>query len=527
MFTPPATVTGDSQRFTIAYSIDDGHGGTDDATATVDVVASRAPVAPVAVDDVVGPVLPGTVVTFDVLANDIDPDGSRADLTPSSADAALTFGADGLANLTAGAESAEHAYTVTDPDGLTSTAVLAVIVNTNLAPTVDPISATSTAGEPVTIDIGSAVHDPDGDIVFFSCCDGIRGGSAATVTSAGGQLTVTFSPDSGFSGAAGFSFRADDQHGHVVSAPVTVDVLAPANRPPTATDGTGTVEAGTTGTVSLRPFVTDPDEATGDVLTFGVGTPPAGVSLDGSTVSVSAPINAGGTTVAVPYTVTDAAGAQAAATLTVTVTPNQTPPPIAVADEVRITQSTSATVAVLSNDVDPLGQGLRVVSAGAVDGSATVSVNADGSVTVKPAPDYFGTLHVTYTIRDARDTDAGQASGQLTVNVVGLPGAPPTPQATATNATATVTWGQAAANGSPIDDIQVTMDGGASVQSLGVTSSHVFTGLPNGVPVSFQVRAHNEAGWGPWSGPSAPVTPDTEPDGRPRRASRSATAASR
>ncbi len=199
--------------------------------------------------------------------------------------------------------------------------MLAVIVNANLAPTVDPISATSNAGEPVTIDIGSAVHDPDGDIVFFSCCDGIRGGSAATVTSAGGQLTVTFSPDSGFSGAAGFSFRVDDQHGHVVSAPVTVDVLAPANRPPTAIDGTGTVEAGTTGTVSLRPFVSDPDEATGDVLTFGIGTPPPGVSLDGSTVSVSAPINAGGTTVAVPYTVTDSAGAQAAATLTVTVTP--------------------------------------------------------------------------------------------------------------------------------------------------------------------------------------------------------------
>ena len=46
MFTPPASITGDSQRFTIAYSIDDGHGGTDDATVTVDVVASRAPGGP-------------------------------------------------------------------------------------------------------------------------------------------------------------------------------------------------------------------------------------------------------------------------------------------------------------------------------------------------------------------------------------------------------------------------------------------------------------------------------------------------
>ncbi|MFT3852341.1 MAG: Ig-like domain-containing protein [Ilumatobacteraceae bacterium] len=513
MFTPPASMSGDSQRFTIAYAIDDGHGGTDDATITVDVVASRTPVAPVAVDDVAGPVLPGTAVTVDVLANDLDPDGARSELTPSSTDPSLTFDAAGTATVVAGAASAEYAYTITDPDGLTSTAVLAVIVNDNLAPVVAPITATSTAGEPVTIDIGSQVTDPDGDVVFFACCDNPRGGSTSTDVSAGGQLTVTFTPDSAFAGAGGFSFRADDQHGHVVSAPVTVDVLAPANRPPTATDGTGSVEAGTTGTVSLRPFVTDPDEATGDVLTFALGTVPPGVSLAGSTVSVATPVDAGDTTIAVPFTVTDSAGAQASATVTVAVTPNRTPPPIAVADQVRITQSTSTTVAVLANDVDTLGQGLRVVSAGAVDANAAVTVNGDGGVTVTPDPTFFGSLHVNYTISDTRNSEAGQATGQLTVDVVGMPGAPPTPQATATNATATVTWGQAAANGSPIDDVQVAINGDVNNPvPVGLASSHVFTGLSNGVAVSFQVRAHNEAGWGPWSGASSPVTPDTQPD---------------
>ena len=48
----------------------------------------------------------------------------------------MTFDAEGTATLIAGAASEEHAYTVTDPDGLTSSAVLAVIVNDNLAPTV-------------------------------------------------------------------------------------------------------------------------------------------------------------------------------------------------------------------------------------------------------------------------------------------------------------------------------------------------------------------------------------------------------
>lgn len=512
MFTPPVSISGETQRFTIAYAIDDGHGGSDDATITVDVAATRSPVAPVAVDDVVGPVLPGTTVTVDVLANDLDPDGARSELTPSSTDPALTFDADGRATLVAGAASEEHAYTITDPDGLTSSAVLAVIVNDNLAPIVAPIGATSQAGEAVTIDIGSQVSDPDGDIVFFSCCDGSRGGTATTDVSAGGQLTVTFTPDTGFAGAAGFSFRADDQHGHVVAAPVTVDVLAPANRPPTAADGTASVEAGTTGTASLRPFVEDPDEATGDTLSFGIGASSDGVSLDGSTVSIATPIDAGDTTLSVPFTVTDSTGAQASATLTVTVTPNLTPPPIAVADQVRITQSTSTTVPVLANDVDTLGQGLRVVSAGAVDGPAQVTVNGDGSLSVTPAADFFGTVHVNYTIRDARNSDAGQATGQLTVDVVGLPGVPPTPQATATNATATVTWGQPAANGSPIDDVRISINSDQDGVSVGLASSHVFTGLTNGEPVSFRVRGHNEAGWGPWSAPSAPVTPDTQPD---------------
>ena len=60
------------------------------------------------------------------------------------------------------------------------------------------------------------------------------------------QLVVTFDPDDGFAGPATFAYTVDDQQGHTVAGAVTVDVLAPANRPPAATDGTFAVEAGDT-----------------------------------------------------------------------------------------------------------------------------------------------------------------------------------------------------------------------------------------------------------------------------------------
>jgi hypothetical protein len=40
------------------------------------------------------------------------------------------------------------------------------------------------------------------------------------------------------------------------------------------------------------------------------------------------------------------------------------------------------------------------------------------------------------------------------------------------------------------------------------TVTCVVSGLTNGTPYSFQVRALNGAGWGPWSATSDPVTPE-------------------
>jgi hypothetical protein len=167
---------------------------------------------------------------------------------------------------------------------------------------------------------------------------------------------------------------------------------------------------------------------------------------------------------------------------------------------------------VVSNDIDSLGRGLVVVDAQVAGGQGTAAVGADGrSITFTPATGAFGAAAVTYTVQDGRATAEGQALGELSVEIIGFPDPPSTPQATAQPATATVTWSLGAANGSPIDDVEVRVNSGEA-QSVGVTSSHTFEGLDNGVQLVFEVRSHNEAGWSVWSQPSSPVTPDIEPN---------------
>ena len=233
------------------------------------------------------------------------------------------------------------------------------------------------------------------------------------------------------------------------------------------------------------------------------------MARSGDTVVASPPIDGAGRTYDVGYTVTDSAGAQASAKVTVTVTEPNVPAPTAVTDQARTTQGTGVSVPVLANDIDPLGRGLTIVGANVSDGSGTATVSGS-EIVYQPSAGYFGATTFTYTVQDARRTPAGQAVGSVAVTVIGRPGAPSTPQATADNATATVTWGLPPANGSPITAVELQPEGLAPI-SLGVTSSHTLTGLVNGRAYRFQVRAQNEAGWSEWSGWSSPVTPDTIP----------------
>ena len=229
---PPASAVAEGTELAFTYAIDDGRGGIGQATITVDVIPVGDALPPVAVDDLVGPVAPGQTVEVDVLANDLDPDGNPAELTIASDDPALADRDGSVVTIVAGAASSRHVYTITDPAGLTDTAEVDVLVVPNRAPLVAPFTTEVQAGTPLSIDLAAQATDPDGDTLFFACCDSPQGGSATTAANGAGELRVTFTPDAGFAGTASFAYTADDQQGHSVAGAVTIEVLPPANTAP-------------------------------------------------------------------------------------------------------------------------------------------------------------------------------------------------------------------------------------------------------------------------------------------------------
>ena len=118
------------------------------------------------------------------------------------------------------------------------------------------------------------------------------------------------------------------------------------------------------------------------------------------------------------------------------------------------------------------------------------------------------TVPVTVTFRGGLTASAGSFTLTTLVPPPALPpGAPTAVSAMAGNASATVTWSAPADTGSfPISTYEVRSTP-AGESCLATTLTCTITGLANGTVYSFEARALNGAGWGPWSAPSNTVTP--------------------
>ncbi|MGD0274383.1 MAG: Ig-like domain-containing protein, partial [Gaiellaceae bacterium] len=321
VYTPNTGYTGTDS---FAYTIFDGNGGSDTATATIDVYQPNRP--PVAVDDSASAEA-GKAEIISVLANDTDPDPldtltvtGNTDPKHGSVDCSggffCTYTAD---DGYAGPDSFD--YTISDAGGLSDSATvnITVTVPSNNPPTANNDAASTVADTPVTVNVLVNDTDPDGDaLTVTGHTDPTHGSVDCSLGS-----SCTYTPASGYTGSDSFDYTISDGHGGSDTATVNITVTAPSNSAPIAINDIASTLANTPVTVSVLANDSDPD---GDTLTVTDHTTPThGLVSCSTTACTYTPASGYTGSDSFDYTISDGNGHTATATVSVTVT--ATPPP--------------------------------------------------------------------------------------------------------------------------------------------------------------------------------------------------------
>ena len=184
---------------------------------------------------------------------------------------------------------------------------------------------------------------------------------------------------------------------------------------PIAQNDTASVIDGTAVTIAVLANDSDPDND--PLALIGVTQPAHGVaSIAGSTI-VYAPTGGFTGTDTFRYTISDGHGGTASADVSVTIGPAPNHPPQAVPDNATTSFGQPVTIAVLSNDTDPDGNTLSILSVTQPNNGGSVSI--DGTRLVfTPSPGFSGIARFTYTIDDGR---GGASTATVTVIVAARP----------------------------------------------------------------------------------------------------------
>ncbi len=448
VYTPAVGFTGID---TLAYTIDDGQGGTDTAIVSVQVLALAADPIPTANGD--GVSTPHDVaVTIDVLANDTHPTPDLLTIT------AVTNGANGTVSIsdngTPGDPSDDtllytpnagfvghdtRMYTVVDTNGDIARAAVAVTV-TNTPPVAADDSTLTQIDTPVSLSVTANDTDSDGSVDAATVdLDPNTAGQQTTFAVAGqgtftvdGSGTVTFTPDTGFTGTSSITYMVDDETGGT-SAPGAISVRV--NDPPVAVDDSFATPIGTVATRDLLSNDSDSDgsidaatvdldpNTAGQQTTFAVaGQGTFSVDASGTLTFTPEPGFIGLVTAAYRMNDNDG-GISNTATITVDVRPG----PAANDDSAVTIINTPVTLDATANDVasdNPLNLAsvdLDTVTplqqtAFAVGGEGIYNVDGVGNVTFTPETGFAGTSTINYTIADTVGTTSNVATISIFVN---------------------------------------------------------------------------------------------------------------
>ena len=509
--------------FVVAYQIEDGRGGRAQGQLTVTVDAEAPLRAPIARDDVV-PVsdLPSDSkpVSVAVLVNDEDPDGTTAELTVSSDASGVSVSGQNL-SISPDARRRLVVYTVTDPDGLSASAVVTVPGTDLLAPRLDMtrVPVAMRAGSTLTLDMRDYVLVRDNSrspIITDASSVKFNGGLDSASLQDSTHITLS-APDTA-SGKASVSFTvrdgaSDDASALTSTLTIPITIQPARNLPPRLTPTPILVGQGESVTVDLTQMVDDPDDQAKGSFEYRVVKAPGGVdvSLDGHNLTVSGKKDQPkGPVGAITVSVDDGSGAVNA---DIPVTIVKSSKPLVTTTEARIKANAGQTVDVNLSEytTNPFPEPLVVLDASVHVGQGTASGNGN-VLSVTPKAGFHGDMIVVYRVMDATNDPDRVVQGRVVVKVLDRPEPPQKVMATAMGSqTAFVQFEEPASNGGTISGYKVTdlLDG----QTYSTTKPGMqIKGLENGKKHRFTVVATNEAGDSDPSAPSAEVHVDVEPD---------------
>ncbi|MFA6046783.1 MAG: Ig-like domain-containing protein, partial [Phycisphaerales bacterium] len=408
----------DAYFTTLVYEVSDARGARDTATVTIEVKAATNNVD--AIDDT-GEIIPaGATKTFNVTANDVDPQGDSFQITsivqPAVGTATFNAATGTITYQSVASNTGYDAtivYEITDSRGATDTATLTVRVEpTNNVSAVDD-TADLRAGQDVRIDVLRNDFDQQGDtfkvtrIIEQPHVDGGAARGSVTIN-ADGSITYTDTPGARDSAVVEFKYEIEDSRGALDIAVVRVTIGAAANGVDANNDTLAMTENDPRTNVTSQLLANDFDPQGDSFKITAIGTVPAAqgtLELVGNQVFFT-PANGYHGPVTFTYTITDALGAQDTAQVTIDV--NHVNQGLNAGDDTFTTPfNTNLTITpaqLLVNDNDPDGSVLNASSIISYTQplNGTVTLDGNGNFIYNPADTFRGTDSFTYTIRDGQ-----------------------------------------------------------------------------------------------------------------------------
>ncbi|WP_435771262.1 Ig-like domain-containing protein [Nocardioides sp. SYSU DS0651] len=522
----------------IGYTIRDGAGAEDNAVLKVSASRSAPFYAPIAHDDVaeLGDIIgrePGAEVEVEVLGNDVDFDGAKADLrvvdcdAGSKADCEVVGGSTVQVELTAEDQVVLYRLDDADEESPATFGVVFVTGTDNVPPQLttdaDRIPVETVAGEPVVLDLAELVVTRAGReprIVPDSTPTAVNG-VVRPVEDA--PTSLEFTPTRGHVGTASVTVEVTDGRSAAEDAALSslltipVDVEPAGNVAPTMRDAA--VEVTTSGDpaeVDLAGLTRDANDGDLAAMTYRVAAAADGLEADidagTSILAVEAASGAeDGQTLEVDVVADDGKGGRAEGTVTVEVVDSDRPLLQVPVINVTAERDRRMEVDVADHAVNPYpGEPIEVRDPRVEGGGRLTGLEADGS-TVAFTPTSSGTSTIKLTVADASGDRSREVVGRINVTVVAEPDAPSRPTVSSVEASSAVlSWREPADNGAAITGYEVSGSDGFE-QTCQATTCRLLDLTP-GRTYTFTVRAVNAEGRSEPSPPSEPVEPNKAPD---------------